>query len=99
MTVKVEDIEDQSKYRQILTVAYNDFTGFVLDYLRRGSGMTVLYWSVCLIFHIPGLWKWSLSLFLFVHTTMCAGDFYNFSFASFSTSSSLTIGRILKEYS
>jgi hypothetical protein len=23
---------------------------------------------------IPGLWKWSLSLFLFVHATMCAGD-------------------------
>lgn len=23
---------------------------------------------------IPGLWKWSLSLFLFAHTTMCAGD-------------------------
>ena len=22
----------------------------------------------------PGLWKWSLSLFLFVHATMCAGD-------------------------
>jgi hypothetical protein len=34
--------------------------------------------SVCLILLIiilPGLWKWSLSLFLFVHTTMCAGDF------------------------
>jgi hypothetical protein len=34
--------------------------------------------SVCLTFLIiilPGLWKWSLSLFLFVHTTMCAGDF------------------------
>jgi hypothetical protein len=28
-----------------------------------------------LIFILPGLWKWSLSLFLFVHTTMCAGDF------------------------
>ena len=28
-----------------------------------------------LIFFLPGLWKWSLSLFLFVHTTMCAGDF------------------------
>lgn len=28
-----------------------------------------------LIFMLPGLWKWSLSLFLFVHTTMCAGDF------------------------
>jgi len=28
-----------------------------------------------LIFYLPGLWKWSLSLFLFIHTTMCAGDF------------------------
>jgi hypothetical protein len=24
---------------------------------------------------LPGLWKWSFSLLLFVHTTMCAGDF------------------------
>jgi len=23
---------------------------------------------------IPGLWRWSLSIFLLVHTTMCAGD-------------------------
>ena len=175
MALQVEDLADQSKYRQILNVPYNDLTGFVLDYLRRGSGMMVLYWSVCLIFfgialtvridiagyfplknimfhsllglvifpllsvplheilhvipfyltgarnirtgmdlkqyifyvtahrhvtnagqfkiialipfitvtlvllfmifYIPGLWKWSLSLFLFVHTTMCAGDF------------------------
>jgi hypothetical protein len=28
-----------------------------------------------LVLLLPGLWKWSLSLFLFVHTTMCAGDF------------------------
>jgi hypothetical protein len=28
-----------------------------------------------LIFSLTGLWKWSLSLFLFVHATMCAGDF------------------------
>jgi hypothetical protein len=26
------------------------------------------------IIFLPGLWKWSLSLFLFVHATMCAGD-------------------------
>ena len=31
--------------------------------------------SAVMIFFLPGLWKWSLSLFLFVHTTMCAGDF------------------------
>ena len=28
-----------------------------------------------LVLCLPGLWKWSLSLFLFVHATMCAGDF------------------------
>jgi len=28
-----------------------------------------------LVFYLPGLWKWSMSLFLFVHSTMCAGDF------------------------
>jgi hypothetical protein len=31
--------------------------------------------SALMVFILPGLWKWSLSLFLFVHTTMCAGDF------------------------
>jgi hypothetical protein len=34
--------------------------------------------STCLlilIFTVPGLWKWSLSVFLFAHATMCAGDF------------------------
>jgi len=30
---------------------------------------------VLLIFLLPGLWKWSLSVFLFAHATMCAGDF------------------------
>jgi hypothetical protein len=34
--------------------------------------------SLILLFltiNLTGLWKWSLSLFLFVHATMCAGDF------------------------
>jgi hypothetical protein len=30
---------------------------------------------IMLIIMLPGLWKWSLSVFLFVHATMCAGDF------------------------
>lgn len=175
MALQVEDLDDQTKYRQILAVPYNDLINFVLDYIRRKSGLMVFFWSACLIFlgiaikvrinisgyfpitdilfhsalgliifpllcipvhellHIipyyisgakririgmdlkqylffvtahrhvatplhfkivaimpfliisvastllvfllPGLWKWSLSLFLFVHTTMCAGDF------------------------
>jgi hypothetical protein len=30
---------------------------------------------ILLIPLVPDLWKWSLSLFLFLHATMCAGDF------------------------
>jgi hypothetical protein len=31
--------------------------------------------TLIFILYLPGLWKWSFSLFLFVHSTMCAGDF------------------------
>ena len=31
--------------------------------------------SLILVFILPGLWKWSFAAFLFVHSTMCAGDF------------------------
>jgi hypothetical protein len=175
MALQVEDLEDQSKYRQILKISYDDLIPFLFDYLKRISGVTAFFWSVCLVFlctairirldiagyfplkhivfhsalgmivyplisipihellHIipyylsgarkirvgmdlrqylfyvtahryvatpvqfrivalvpfvlisiaaiilvtitPGFWKWSLSLFLFVHSTMCAGDF------------------------
>ena len=175
MALRVEDLEDQSKYRQILKVSYDELIPFIFDYLKRISGVTALFWSVCLVFlwtaiririniaayfplkdivlhsvlgmivfplisiplhellhiipyymsgarkirvgmdlrqylfyvsahryvatplqfkivalvpfvlisvaaivvipMIPGLWKWSISLFLFVHATMCAGDF------------------------
>jgi len=30
---------------------------------------------IMLIVILPGLWKWSFSIFLFAHATMCAGDF------------------------
>lgn len=175
MAISIDDLNDQTKYRQLLTISYSDIVPFVLDYIRRRTWVTIFFWSVCLVFlgilitvrinisgyfefrkilvqsllglvvfpiliipvheglHIipyffsgarkikvgmdlkqyifyvtahkhvatslqykvvaatpfiilsitlffiilflPGLWKWSLSLFLFVHTTMCAGDF------------------------
>lgn len=175
MALQVEDLEDQSKYRELLKIPYDELVTFVLDYIRRKSQVIIFFWSVCLIFlgialtvriniagyfpikniffhsflgfivfpiliipiheglHIityfftgarririgmdlkqymlyvtahrfvtnrkqfrlvalipfilislallslililPGLWKWSLSLLLFVHATMCAGDF------------------------
>jgi len=175
MALQAEDLDDQTKYRQILAIPYTGLVTFILDYIRRKSGLMVFFWSACLVFfgiacivrinitgyfpisqilyhsflgliifpvicipvhellHIipyyisgarkirvgmdlkqflfyvtahrhvatplqfrivailpfliisvaitllvfllPVLWKWSLSLFLFVHTTMCAGDF------------------------
>jgi len=175
MAVKIEDLEDQSKYRQILKISYDELIPFIIDYLKRRSGLMIFFWSACIFFlamalkvrinisgyfplkniffhsllglivfpviyipvhellHIipyyltgarkirtgmdlkqymfyvtahrhvatrrqfrfvawvpfiltsiaaaylvltlPGLWKWSVSLFLFVHATMCAGDF------------------------
>ena len=175
MAIKVEDLEDQTKYRQILKINYDDLVAFVLEYIRKKSGLIVFFWAICMIFlgtalfirfniggyfpyrnifmhsllgfiifpllyipvhemlHIvpyyftgakrirvgmdlkqymfyvtadrhvatekqfkfvalvpfvftsivllylilvlPGLWKWSLSVFMFIHATMCAGDF------------------------
>jgi hypothetical protein len=175
MTLLVEDLDDQQKYRQMLAISYKDLLQFIFDYLFKKSVVTVFFWTGCLIFlgiairvristgdyfplagilfhsalgliafpllcipfhellHLipyyisgarkirigmdlkqylfyvtahryvatplqfrivaiipfitislttlflvfllPGLWKWSLSLFLFVHATMCAGDF------------------------
>jgi len=175
MVPRVKDLEDTKRYRQISKIPYDELVTFILDYLRRKSGLMVFYWSFCiiliglaayirinisgyyplrhiflhtllglaifpviiipvheflhiipflttgakririgmdlkqymfyvtahehvvnakqfslvgftpfalisaglilLIFHVPPLWKWSLSLLLFVHATMCAGDF------------------------
>lgn len=171
----MEDLDDQTKFRPILIVPYNDLIMFIFEYLKKNTRLMVFFWSVCLIslllavsirfnisgyfpgisifyhsilgfvvfpvlcipihellhiipyyfsgarnirvgmdlkqylfyvtahryvaspaqfkivaiipfititivtvilvFLLPGLWKWSLSLFLFAHTTMCAGDF------------------------
>jgi hypothetical protein len=175
MALKVEDLEDQSRFRQIQATPYSNLIDFVLEYLRRNTWLMIFFWSVCiffavvaltvriniagrfpirsillhsslgfiffpllcipvhevlhvlpffiagakrirmgidlrqyifyvtahryvassgqftivaltpflsitiplliLIFVVPGLWKWSLSILLFVHNTMCAGDF------------------------
>ena len=50
MALQVEDLEDQSKYRQILEISYDDLIPFILDYLRRITGVTIFFWSACIIF-------------------------------------------------
>lgn len=175
MSILVEDLNDQKKFRELLAISYNDLIQFIFEYLKKKSFLIIFYWATCaiflliaikvriniagyfpfaniifhsvlgllifpilciplheilhilpyyisgarnirvgmdlkqylfyvtahrhvatplqfrivaitpflifsitflfLIFVLPGLWKWSLSLFLFVHTTMCVGDF------------------------
>jgi hypothetical protein len=175
MAIQVKDLDDQTKYRHLLTIPYQGLIQFVFEYLKKRSRLTFFFLSVCLfflsltvfarikiagffpeidiiihtvlgliifpvlcipvhelihiipyyisgarnirvgidlkqylfyvtahrhvaapiqfivvaiapfitistaftflVFLLPGLWKWSLSLFLFAHATMCAGDF------------------------
>jgi hypothetical protein len=175
MPVTVDDLTDESRFTHFLTIPYKELLPFVLDYLRKTTSLTVIFWSICtvffgmsvfirvdisglfefrkiilhtilgsvlfplliiplhegihiipyflagarnikicmdlrqymfyvtahrfvvtpfqfklialapfiiinlaalfLVFYLPGLWKWSFSLFLFFHSTMCAGDF------------------------
>ena len=48
------------------------------DQFRFVALVPFLLISIALLFlvlFLPGLWKWSLCLFLFIHATMCVGDF------------------------
>jgi hypothetical protein len=173
--LKPEDLSNESRYRLILTLRYGEIISFVLERLRRKTGVTLFFWTFCLItlglavtirinisgyyelknifihsvmgmialpllmipvhellhiipyvfsgatrikagvdfkqyifyvtahrhvassalfilvalfpfliitavsvflvWYLPGLWKYTVSVFLFIHTTMCAGDF------------------------
>ncbi len=175
MALGVEDLDDETRFRQILKVPYKELIPFIFEYLRKSTLLIITFWSACLLFFVilvmirinisgvfagseillhtflgliimplfcvpvhellhiipyygsgarnirvgmdlkqylfyvtahryvaspvqfkivaffpflvisittillilllPGLWKWSLSVFLFVHATMCAGDF------------------------
>jgi hypothetical protein len=50
MSLVVEDLEDQSKYRQILAISYKDLVPFIFEYLRKRSDLIIFFWSLCFIF-------------------------------------------------
>jgi hypothetical protein len=175
MSFKIEDLDDQNRFRLFLTIPYTKLIDFIFEYLKKNSVFISIFWTICLaflalavfiriniaghfhfsqillhsvigfavlpvicipihealhavpfvlsgaknlrvgmdlkqylfyisahryvasplqfwivaltpflvvsilmivlIFLLPGLWKWSLSVFLFAHATMCAGDF------------------------
>ena len=50
MALKVEDLDDQSKYRELLKIPYDELIDFVLDYMKRKSEVMIFFWSACVIF-------------------------------------------------
>jgi hypothetical protein len=49
MALRLEDLDDQTKFRQILRIPYNELIGFILSQLRKKSGLTFFFWSVCIV--------------------------------------------------
>jgi hypothetical protein len=50
MAYNVEDLEDQKRFRIILKISYSDLIPFIFDHLKKRSGLTYFYWSVCVVF-------------------------------------------------
>ena len=50
MALSVEDLDDQTKFRQILTISYQNLVQFIFDYLMKKSGLIVFFWSACMVF-------------------------------------------------
>ncbi len=50
MSLKVEDVEDQTRFRRILEIPYADLVNFILDNIGKRSGITLFFWSICFLF-------------------------------------------------
>lgn len=50
MHFKVEDFDDQTRFRQLLEIPYSELVNFILEYIRKESVVTIIFWSLCLLF-------------------------------------------------
>jgi hypothetical protein len=50
MSFAAEELEDQEKFRRILSISYNDLVRFIFDYLKKRSGLMIFYWSAVIAF-------------------------------------------------
>lgn len=56
MTYKVEDLNENQNFRQILAVNYADLIPFIFKHLKIVTFVTILFWSLCLASLILALW-------------------------------------------
>jgi hypothetical protein len=50
MKLKVEDLDNEAKYRLIASVSYDELLPFIFDWIRRKSAVMTIFWSFCVIF-------------------------------------------------
>jgi len=50
MKLKVEDLDNEAKYRLIASVSYDELIPFIFDWIRRKSVLMTIFWSFCVIF-------------------------------------------------
>jgi hypothetical protein len=66
---------DLSQYMFYVTAHRHVATSLQFKIVALMPFIVINLTAMFLVLYLPGLWKWSFSLFLFVHSTMCAGDF------------------------
>jgi hypothetical protein len=50
MPLRVEEIEDRTRFRQMIEINYSDLASFILDNIRKISAVTVFFWIICTVF-------------------------------------------------
>jgi hypothetical protein len=50
MDYSVEELVTSPRFRLVLRIPYNGLLEFVMGYLRRRSALTIIFWSLCLLF-------------------------------------------------
>lgn len=50
MKYSVEELEDSSAFRLMIRIPYDGLLEFVINYLKKRSALTIIFWLVCLLF-------------------------------------------------
>ncbi|HEX2919734.1 MAG TPA: DUF3267 domain-containing protein [Bacteroidales bacterium] len=56
MKYKVEDLENNSKFVLLKKVSYNDLLPFVLDYIKKWTALSAIFFSSCILFFVIALY-------------------------------------------
>jgi len=50
MSLRTDELEDQSKYRCLLALQYSDLIPFIFKYMKRATPLIIVFWLLCSFF-------------------------------------------------